>query len=103
MALLLLCGLALKSCQTLCSPVDCSLPGSSVHGILQARVLEWVAVPFSTPFLTVLASTWIPQRHFHPWTDAKVLLVWEGGIFFSRFIDIAPPKYHLFFCNVFVE
>jgi len=32
---------------TLCDPVDCSLPGSSVHGILQARTLEWVAIPFS--------------------------------------------------------
>ena len=30
-----------------CNPVDCSLPGSSVHGILQARILEWVAIPFS--------------------------------------------------------
>ena len=32
---------------TLCDPVDCSLPGSSVHGILQARILEWAAIPFS--------------------------------------------------------
>ena len=35
-----------QSCPTLCKPVDCSLPGSSVHGILQARILEWVAIPF---------------------------------------------------------
>ena len=35
------------SCLTLCDPVDCSPPGSSVHGILQARVLEWVAILFS--------------------------------------------------------
>ena len=34
-----------QSCPTLCDPVDCSPPGSSVHGILQARVLEWVAMP----------------------------------------------------------
>ena len=34
-------------CLTLCDPMDCSLPGSSVHGILQARVLEWVAISFS--------------------------------------------------------
>ena len=34
-------------CLTLCDPMDCSLPGSSVHGILQARLLEWVAIPFS--------------------------------------------------------
>ena len=36
-----------QSCPTLCDPMDCSLPGSSVHGILQARVLEWVAISFS--------------------------------------------------------
>ena len=35
-----------QSCPTLCNPVDCSWPGSSIHGILQARVLEWVAIPF---------------------------------------------------------
>ena len=36
-----------QSCPTLCDPMDCSPPGSSVHGILQARILEWVATPFS--------------------------------------------------------
>jgi len=39
--------LVAQSCPTLCDPMDCSLPGSSVHGILQARILEWVAIPFS--------------------------------------------------------
>ena len=34
-------------CLTLCDPMDCSLPGSSVHEILQARILEWVVIPFS--------------------------------------------------------
>ena len=36
-----------QSCPILCNPMDCSLLGSSVHGILQARILEWVAIPFS--------------------------------------------------------
>ena len=36
-----------QSCPTLCDPMDCSLPGSSVHGIFQARVLKWVAISFS--------------------------------------------------------
>ena len=36
-----------QSCPTLCNPVDCNLPGSTVHGIFQARILEWVAVSFS--------------------------------------------------------
>ena len=34
-------------CPTLCDPMDCSLPGSSVHGIFQAIVLEWIAISFS--------------------------------------------------------
>ena len=37
-----------QSCLTLCNPMDCSLPGSFVHGILQARILEWVAIPSSS-------------------------------------------------------
>ena len=37
----------LQSCLTLWEPLDCTLPGSSVHGISQARMLEWVAIPFS--------------------------------------------------------
>ena len=36
-----------QSCLTLCDPVDCSPPGSSIHGISQARILEWAAVSFS--------------------------------------------------------
>ena len=38
---------SLQSCTTLCDPIDCIPPGSSVHGILQARMLEWVAMPSS--------------------------------------------------------
>ena len=40
-----------QSSLTLSNPMDCSLPGSSIHGILQARVLEWGAIAFSNPFL----------------------------------------------------
>ena len=40
---------SLQSCPTLCNPMDGSPPGSSIHGILQARILEWVAVPSSHP------------------------------------------------------
>ena len=38
---------SLQSCPTLCDPMDCRPPGSSVHEILQARILDWVAMPFS--------------------------------------------------------
>ena len=41
------CVSATQPRPTLCLSVDCSPPGSSVHGILQARILEWVAIPFS--------------------------------------------------------
>ena len=37
----------LSQIQTLCDPMDCGPPGSSVHGILQARILEWAAIPFT--------------------------------------------------------
>ena len=42
-----LCAKSLQLCPTLCDPKDCSLPASSVHGILQKRILEWIAVHFS--------------------------------------------------------
>ena len=43
-----------QSCPTLCDPMDCSLPGSSIHGIFQARVLEWGAITFSVFFILLL-------------------------------------------------
>ena len=42
-----------QSCPTLSDPMDCSLPGSSIHGIFQARVLEWVVIAFSENAATV--------------------------------------------------
>ena len=42
-----MCVLVAQSRQTLCSLMDCCPPDTSVHGILQARILEWVAIPFS--------------------------------------------------------
>ena len=47
-----MCPKSLQSCPTFCDPVDCSPPGSSVHGILQAKIQEWVAMPSSR------ASSW---------------------------------------------
>ena len=45
-----------QSCPTLSDPMDCSPPGSSIHGIFQARVLEWGAIAFSAPALQVEAN-----------------------------------------------
>ena len=48
-----------QSCQTLSDPMDCSLPGSSVRGVFQARVLEWGAITFSV----AQAGTLLDQRY----------------------------------------
>ena len=51
--------LVAQSCLTLCNPMDCSPPGTSVHGVLQARILEWVAVPFSRWSSQSRDQTWL--------------------------------------------
>ena len=51
--------LVTQSCPTLCNPMDCSLPGSSVHGIFWARILEWVAYAFSSGFFPFRDQTWV--------------------------------------------
>ena len=48
-----------KSCPTLCDPMDCSLPGSSVHGIFQATILEWAAISFSRGSSQPRDRTWV--------------------------------------------
>ena len=48
-----------QSCLTVCDPMDRSLPGSSVHGIFQTRVLEWVAIGFSVRFMSPSYISWL--------------------------------------------
>ena len=50
---------AAQSCPTPCDPIDCSLPGSSVHGIFQAIVLEWIAISFSRGSSRPRDRTWV--------------------------------------------
>ena len=54
-----------QSCLTLCKPMDCSLPGSSAHGILQATILEWVASQYLLQgiFLTQGLNLVLPHTH----------------------------------------
>ena len=52
-----------QSCLTLCDPTDSSLPGSSVHGIFQARVLEWVAISFSN--YKLFTNLFLPAQCIH--------------------------------------
>ena len=58
--------LVIQSCLTLCYPMDCSLLGFCVHGILLARILEWIAVPFSR----VLPDLGIEPRSSALWADS---------------------------------
>ena len=61
-------------CLTLCNPMDCSLPGSSVHGIFQARILECVAISFSRRFSRPKDWTWVScivGRHFTIWATRE--------------------------------
>ena len=53
---------SLQLCLTLCNPMDFSLPGSSIHGIFQAGVLEWGAIAFSECVLNVLNLAFLPHQ-----------------------------------------
>ena len=75
-----------QSCLTLCDPMDCSLPGSSVHGISQARILEWVAISFSRGFSRPRDRTQvsgIAGRHFTVWATRKC---WRESKIMWRFL-----------------
>ena len=50
-----------QSCLTLCDPVNCSPPGSSVHGILQARILEWMPFPSPEDLPDLETELWSPE------------------------------------------
>ena len=67
------CAKLLHSCPTLCNLMDCSPPGSSVHEILQSRILEWVAISFS------MGSSWTRDRTQIPMSPALA-----GGFFTTR-------------------
>ena len=72
------CVLVARSCPTLFDPLECSLPGSSVHGILQARMLEWVAIPFSRGSSSSRDQTrvfCIAGRFFTIWATREALSV----------------------------
>ena len=51
-----------QPCLTLCDPMDDSLPGSLVQGVLQARILKWVAIPFSRESFRPKDQTWVSRN-----------------------------------------
>ena len=75
--MIICCYLVAQSCPTLCDPMDGSPPGSSVHGILQARILEWVAISFSRG-----SSQLRDQTHsLLPWMADSLPLSYQGSPF----------------------
>ena len=92
------CVLVAKSCLTLCDPMDCGPPGSSVHGMLQARILEWVAILFSRGSSRPRDRTWVScmassevleekeiekprlKAHWASWTLGFINRVVMGGV-----------------------
>ena len=80
-------GKSLQSCPTLCDPVDCSLPGSSVHGIFQARVLEWGAIAFCISDLTKdNFSSSLGKDATRPTANLGVILINKEAL--AGFVDI---------------
>ena len=72
------CVLHTQSCPTLCYPMDSSPPGSSVHGIFQTRILEWVAISFSRGSSQPRDQTWvscIAGKLFTVWATRETLRV----------------------------
>ena len=79
-----------QSCPTLCDPMNCSLPGSSVHGIFQARVLEWVAISFSRGSSQLRDWTLVSHiagRRFNLWATREAL---------QDLLKLTPKRYVVF-------
>ena len=75
--------LVMQSCPALCDPMDCSLTGFSVHGILQARILQWVAISFSRGSSQPRDRIWvscIAGRFFTIWATEKPLVFYKKAL-----------------------
>ena len=66
---------SIQLCPTLCNPIDGSLPGSSVPGILQARILEWVAISLSNASITYLKANQCTTGKFQEGLSPSLLLL----------------------------
>ena len=89
---------SLQSCPTLCDPMDCGPPGSSIQGILRARILEWVAISFSRGFSQSRDQTQVSC------TADRFLTVWATreahGIetrTYTKFLGLTADKFN--FCK----
>ena len=82
-----------QSCPTLSDPMDCSLPGSCIHGVFQARVLEWGAIAFSD-MLSRLVVTFLPRskRLVISWLQSLSAVTLEPKRIKSVTVSIVSPS-----------
>ena len=79
-----------------CDPIDCSLPGSSVHGILQERILKWVAISFSTGLDPGIEPA-SPALTGSIFTNSAI---WEALNIFIQFSSVQSLSHVLFFATL---
>jgi len=101
-----------QSCPTLCHPIDGSPPGSLVHGIFQARVLEWVAIAFSNhlalqphPCVPFNSLDWVQISHLSsPEKDhfVHILAVCSEAPWYISDVHLILPKLHSTLCKLWV-
>ena len=87
-----------QSCPTLSDLMDCSLPGSSVHGIFQARVLEWGAIAFSPCLLLAPSITSSPEEGYSSGSDDQICYP-EGAFWQLQGTIDQVPFIHSFICS----
>jgi len=99
------CVLVMQSRPSLCNPMECSPPGSSVHGVLQAEILEWVAIPFSRgssqPGYWTRVSC-IEGKLFTSWAtrETHIIHIYIYNFFFCYLTTEPNPKWYTS-CAVF--
>ena len=84
-----------QSCLTLCSPWTCSLPGSSVHGILQARILEWIAIPHSLLDLLPIQNITMHSAELPGLYSRSSLFIWVIHSINSMCVSIQVSQFQL--------
>ena len=89
-----------QSCLTFSDPMDCSPSGFSVHGIFQARVLEWGAIAFCLRVTERTSFNFIDAGHKFSWLLVSIMKVFGNLCFFVHFHKNAKPIYIVFFFNI---
>ena len=83
-----------QSCPTLCNPMDCNPPGSSVHGIFQARILEWVAISSSRGSSPPRNRTHVLFHLLYLQADSLPLSYLESFLFLIRYYQVRSNSPH---------